>query len=741
VSGVVMTMAKITAGDGYLYLTRHVANGDATLEGKHDAAAYYTAQGNPPGRWIGRGAHLIGLEGQQVTEEQMVALFGQGEHPNSDAMVAAYIREHARGDMTERQLEQVTAAAIRHATLGTRFPAYQPLGDYDERVSQRLDIIRDEAGRDPTPAEVGKVKAEEARRQQAAVAGWDLVFSPVKSAALMWALDDWRHVREAIRDAHYQAMGEALELLEDHAAYTRTGAGGIAQLKANGLIAAAFEHWDSRAGDPNLHTHVAVSSKVQGTDGKWRSLDSRALHRAAVALSEAYNTAFEAHLTASLGVTFTARPDTVGGREPVREIDGVPFGMIEFFSRRRAAIEKRYKELLGEYRARHGHEPPAAVTHQLAQQATLDTRHGKKPPRSLADKRAVWRAEMEERFGAGTAARLMAAVPGQPPTAPAHPAAEPDVDLLAERAVAAVASRRSTWTTWNIRAEAERLIRTEVPGLDPRRHRQIADTVTALAISPKHSMSVEAPALLDEPPELRRADGEPVFTEHAAGRFTSQAVLDAEQRLLNATTTPAVTGMAQPSVAAALDGFEGISSTKLDDGQRVLVAAFACDERLLLAGIGPAGSGKTTAMRACAHVLRQHGRHLIPLATSAAAAAVLGKELGIQADNLYKFLHEWTAGQFAGRLRAGQSVPSLARQFALRPGDVVLVDEAGMAGTFLLDSLVKVAASRGAVVRVLGDDRQLPAVESGGALRLIASQPAPPNYRSCIGSAIPSKRP
>jgi hypothetical protein len=105
---------------------------------------------------------------------------------------------------------------------------------------------------------------------------------------------------------------------------------------------------------------------------------------------------------------------------------------------------------------------------------------------------------------------------------------------------------------------------------------------------------------------------------------------------------------------------------------------------------------------------------------------VLGRELGVQVDNLHKLLHEWTAGQFARRLRAGESVPSSARKFALRPGDVVLVDEAGMAGTFLLDQLTQLAVSRGAVVRLLGDDRQLPAVESGGALRLIAAQPGTP---------------
>jgi conjugative relaxase-like TrwC/TraI family protein len=704
----VMTLAKITAGDGYTYLTRHVANGDSTPDGKRDATAYYTAQGNPPGRWIGRGAHLIGLDGQQVTEDQMRALFGQGEHPNSDAIVKAYIRDHIRPRMTDRQLKNLTAAAIRHATLGRRFPAYEPLQDFDARVEQRLETIKTETGRTPTQSEEKKVKSEEARRQRAAVAGFDLVFSPVKSAALLWALDDRPWVRDAIRQAHENAMNEALDLLEEHAAYTRTGAGGIAQIKANGLIAAAFEHWDSRVGDPNLHTHVAISAKVQGTDGTWRALDARALYHVTVAVSEAYNTAFEAHLTHTLGVTFTARPDTTGGREPVREIDGVPFGMIGYFSRRRATIEKRYAHLIRDYRHQHGHDPPAATCHQLARQACLDTRQGKKPPRSLEDKRTAWRADLDDQFGPDAAARLMHAIPGRPcqPAAPQPPAA-PDLALLAEQTVTSIAVRRSVWTTWNIRAEAERILRAEVPRLDPATHRHLTDAITTLATSPKYSLSVEPPALLDEPPELRRADGESVFTEHG-------------------TRTPTTCGLSASSVSAALDGFEAISGTRLDEGQRALASAFASDERLLLAGIGPAGSGKTTAMRAYAHVLRQHGRRLVPLATSAAAADVLGRELSTRADNLHKFIYEWTAGKLASRLRAGEPVPGDARMFALRPGDVVLVDEAGMAGTLLLDQLMQIAASKGATVRLLGDDRQLPAVESGGALRLIATQPGTP---------------
>jgi conjugative relaxase-like TrwC/TraI family protein len=408
---VVMTIAKITAGDGYTYLTRHTANGDAAVNGKRDAADYYTAQGNPPGAWIGRGAPLLGLAGRQVTEAQMKALFGHGEHPDADAIITAHILARVRARMTGRQLERVRDEAISAARLGRAFPAYAPLEKFDARVARRLAVITEQAGRKPTATEDKKVRSEEARRQRAAVAGFDLVFSPVKSAALLWAVDERDWVRDAIREAHQAALGEALQLVEEHAAYTRTGAGGIAQVETDGLTAAAFEHWDSRAGDPNLHTHVAVSSKVRGTDGKWRSLDARALYRMTVAASEAYNTGFEAHLSASLGVTFTARPDTTGWREPIREITGVPPAMIEFFSRRRAAIERRYAALVRAYRAEHGRDPDGSVSHRLAQRANLDTRPGKKTPRSLDDKRAAWREELDERFGPSAAGRLMAAVP------------------------------------------------------------------------------------------------------------------------------------------------------------------------------------------------------------------------------------------------------------------------------------------------------------------------------------------
>jgi TrwC relaxase len=38
--------------------------------------------------------------------------------------------------------------------------------------------------------------------------------------------------------------------------HSRSGAGGIVQEDIDGVVAASFTHWDSRAGDPQLHDHL-----------------------------------------------------------------------------------------------------------------------------------------------------------------------------------------------------------------------------------------------------------------------------------------------------------------------------------------------------------------------------------------------------------------------------------------------------------------------------------------------------
>ena len=74
-----MTVHKLSAGDGYTYYTREVASGDELRTKDRSLGDYYTVDGNPPGQWGGGGAALLGVSGG-VSEVQMAALFGEGLH-------------------------------------------------------------------------------------------------------------------------------------------------------------------------------------------------------------------------------------------------------------------------------------------------------------------------------------------------------------------------------------------------------------------------------------------------------------------------------------------------------------------------------------------------------------------------------------------------------------------------------------------------------------------------------------
>lgn len=119
-------------------------------------------------------------------------------------------------------------------------------------------------------------------------------------------------------------------------------------MDVNGLSAAAFEHWYDRAGDPQLHTHVAVSAMVETLDGRWRRLDSRALYRSAAAAGERYTARLMAEATARLEVQWrhrrSDRSDTL-----LPEIEGIDDEMIAEFSPRSAQVKANLARLVGEY--------------------------------------------------------------------------------------------------------------------------------------------------------------------------------------------------------------------------------------------------------------------------------------------------------------------------------------------------------------------------------------------------------
>jgi conjugative relaxase-like TrwC/TraI family protein len=538
--GVTMSLHKLSAGHGYDYLIRQVAALDATHRGRTDLASYYTERGEVPGRWVGRGlAGIDGLDvGDVVTGEQMRLLFAEGRHPLAEMSPGAGGGLALGVPYRPSTGEQPFQAALRdrfadhNAALGLPRRAALP-AEVRARLRGELaaEWFRQHEGRDPKgDLELASALARWSRPAPAAVGGYDLTFSPVKSVSTLWAIADLP-VAAQIERAHQAAVAAALRFVEDRALFTREGTGGVRQVNVTGLVAAAFTHRDSRAGDPDLHTHVAVANKVQTLAGRWLSIDGRILHAAKVAASETYNTALEHHLTTVLGVRFAERPGRDRSKRPVREIVGVDPRLNQRWSARRQVIDVRQAELAAAFTRDHGRPPGRVEMLQLAQQATLETRDRKHEPRTLKEQRAVWRTEAVETLGGRHEIEAMLRRTLNP-AATAAPTVTADwLAQAADRVIAALEEHRATWQFWHLWAETQRQLRGA--GIDPADTAKVAAAVVDEAITRSVPLTVAADQA-GLPDELRRTDGASVFTVAGSDQYTSSRILAAEQRLLRA---------------------------------------------------------------------------------------------------------------------------------------------------------------------------------------------------------------
>lgn len=661
------------AGQSYTYLLDSVTKDHGRPAAGSPMTRYYSAHGTPPGTWLGAG--LAGLadgrgipEGSFVTPVQMERLFANGEDPATGTALGRSPHVYADGD--------------------PRRP----------------------------------------------VAGFDFTFTAEKSVSVLWALAD-PSTREFLYACHREAIADVVALIERDVAKTRIGTNGVAQVDVRGVVAAAFDHWDSRANDPNLHTHVVIANRAQGPDGRWRTLDSRAALRAVVAMSERYDALLADHITARLGLDWEYR-ERGPGRNPAYQLASVPPGLVAAFSRRSAAIDVETDRLIEAHLEAHGRRPDAVTVLRLRQQATLATRNTK-VVHSLEELTSQWHARAAEVTGAGPAAwaaTALAATPSVDPTAPERP--DTVVADAVEAVLAALTSKHSTWTRWNVDAEASRALKAHrfaTPEARDTATVRVADEVA------RRSVLLTPPEAAPTPAALCRHDGSSAFRPHRSERYTSQRLLDAEARLLAA---------GRDRNGPALATAPALAPGALFDDQADAVAAIATSGRVVDALVGAAGSGKTHALAALRAAWEsEHGRgSVVGLAPSAAAADVLAQSLGIGCENTAKWLveHDVEPDRLhrIDRTRAAlNAAPDAAtartladhlarltaqvERWRFHPGQLVILDEASLAGTLPMDRIAACVGEAGAKLLLVGDWAQLSAIDAGGAFGLLARDRGP----------------
>ena len=303
---------------------------------------YYTEEGTPPGRWMGSALHAFGdgeiKRGDQVTPQQLQLLIGAGLDP------------------------------VTGEKLGRAFPVFPPL---EERIAARVAELSPSLTAEQRAEAERQIRAEESVKPSSGVAGYDYTFSVPKSVSALWGVAD-AGTQALIVSAHHEAVAEVLDFMEREVVATRRGVaagnGAVMQADVIGVAATAYDHWDSRLGDPQLHTHVVISNKVKTTeDGRWRSLDGTAMYEANVPISEHYNAVLADRLTRLFGIEWEQR-ERGAERNAAWELAPVPETLIREFSSRSSHIDKEKDRLDRGVRRADGPPPLLGQDHPVARE-------------------------------------------------------------------------------------------------------------------------------------------------------------------------------------------------------------------------------------------------------------------------------------------------------------------------------------------------------------------------------------
>jgi conjugative relaxase-like TrwC/TraI family protein len=583
---------------------------------------------------------------------------------------------------------------------------------------------RAELGAWPTEREVREIRLMARADQRNSVPFFDMTLSMPKSvsvthasflaaaAAARAAGDQAEAARltakaEQIDEAVREGARAVVRAAERQAAYIRTGhhGGGQGQWRdAKGLTAAIFVQHTSRDGDPQLHAHIAILNRAQRADGedeRWRTLDSRSLHRERLGIAAYAGLVAEQRLQAA-GFALVKREDGNGV-----EVGGVTQATMRAFSSRRTAITPAIARLVEEYRATHGREPSRRALWSLRQWATLQTRKSKhEVQRTAAEDLAAW-AEQSRAAEAQVLADVHQAV-GQYAAEQARPALLNTAarQLAIRIAVAEVQRQNATWTAAQLAWELRRSLHILAPQHDPE---MVLASLLAEALRgqvPGADIVPLAPA--PDPSDysilgVRESDGGSVYRPPGEARYATADMLDTEEYLLTAARRPvrqAVTGD---------EAGQAVSQSGLNPEQRAVVEGLLTTQTAVTVLAGPAGSGKTHVMAEFAYAWTAHtSRRVIGLTTATNAARQLTLEGLAETYNTAQFL-----GKLPNTAETRGNIP-------VHREDVLVVDEASQVSTADLAAIQAVADRAGARIILTGDPGQLSSVEAGGMMRLIA---------------------
>jgi conjugative relaxase-like TrwC/TraI family protein len=507
-------------------------------------------------------------------------------------------------------------------------------------------------GRDPTTGELlGRPHGRNA------VPAFDVVLRPTKSVSVLYGLGD-PAIGRAVLSAHHAGLAEAVGYLDEHLG-ARRGHGGHEHVSGQGLVAVGFDHRTSREGDPLLHTHLVTANRVQGPDGRWTALDGRDLYRHRLAADAIYRASYQRELVRTLGVEWTP-----ADRHGNRELQGMPEGLVQGFSKRAGQIDAQLDRLVADGRKR---------TPRLVKWTVQATRKPKQ--RETPD--TLYRRWRQEAAARGV-----------------------DPDTLVRTVTGRTANRVQDQT---VSADAAGRLFDRLAG--PEGLTEHASTFTrpdvlvALASGLTGAERIELEALADRFLAERAVS---VVADRALEerRWSTPDLLAVEQRLVTSATNRTGEQAAVASHQAVRDALAAHPTAGAD--QQAMVRDLCQGGQGVALVVGRAGTGKTFALGIARHAWQVDGYRLLAAAPTGIAT------MSLQGEG---FEDVATCDRLLGDLDRGQET--------LDSQTVLVVDEVGMLGSRKLTRLLEHADQAQAKVVLVGDDRQLAPIDAGGGFRAL----------------------
>ncbi len=509
-------------------------------------------------------------------------------------------------------------------------------------------------GRLPNGVELGRAGPNGEREHKP---GWDVTFSSPKSVSVAALV----HGDDRLIEAHNKAVVAALNYLESEAAATRIRTGGTVKTEKTGnLTAAVYRHATSREQEAQLHSHAIVINATQSEDGKWRSIESRAIYR----LQTEAGLVYRAELAAQAErMGYKIEKTTEGGYASF-ELSQISKEEREIHSTRAKQIEAELAKL--------------GLTHETAsaeqkEMVKLKSRRGKEVA-DHAGLREAWQARSNE---AGFSFFLPAA-------SIQIESAESRADRALQSAINHLSERGARFAERQIVVDALRF------GMGEVNESQVRESITR---------AKEQGALIAT--KTRQFD--PVFGKTQMDGFTTREGQETERGLLAASRQ----GREQSPITSRAGAGEAIARQEARTGFAFNPAQREATQSILTSGErislvqGYAGTAKTTSvLAATAEEMRRQGYQIRALAPTHSAAETLAEAIQAEGRTVASFLNS-PPPQSRGR-------------------EVVIVDEASMLSA--RDMLSLLERTRDARVILVGDTAQIGSVEAGAAFRQLQEQ-------------------